>query len=262
MPTVDRDGHVLQYTIQGTGPTVVLVPDACVGPWMWAWVTDALAGPFRVLTYTPRGYGASSAAFDDANATAASEGVTVPDLVADLDAVVTAVDPARVHVVGCGLGGQVALQYAATDGRTRTMTLLGTGPAPTFDREITATLCDPDPITSLRPYLGPVLDRLDTDQLRRWRTTDDPPPATRKCSLEAAAAFATPPLYDLTRPARVLHGEADTVWNIDGARALGEALPRATVDTVVDAPHLLPVATPTLVADEIAGLIDRSTDDT
>jgi len=255
MPTVDRDGVALEYVVRGDGPVIAFVPDAAVGPWMWAWVTTALAGPYRVLTYAPRGCaGSEPVPVDD------PDGYAVPALAADLEAVLAAVDTPRVHLVGSGLGGQVALEYAATAGRARSLTLLGTETHPTVDPAIRDTLCGADPIASLGPYLGDALAALDHDQVRAWRDRDDPSPSVRAAQLEAATAWDPPPLYEVTLPTRVLHGSDDAVWSPDGGEDLAAALPRATFDRVRDAPHLLPVATSTLVADEVAGLVDRHAD--
>lgn len=251
MPTVEEDGLTLRYAVRGDGPLVVLVPDAVVGPWMWAWVLEDLAGPFRVVTYALRGTDGSDPADDGEDG-----GYTVPVQVTDLEAVVSAMPARRVHLVGCGLGGQIALTYAATHDHVKTLTLVGTGPAPTLDPADRETLCAADPITSLGPYLGDALDRLDHEQLRAWRETDDPDPAVRSRQLAAAAAVDLPPLHEVTLPTRLLHGDRDRVWSLDGARTLTEGLPRGHLETVQDGPHLLPVATPRVVADEISGLLE------
>ncbi|MFB6104013.1 MAG: alpha/beta fold hydrolase [Halobacteriaceae archaeon] len=253
MPTITRDGVDLEYGAVGEGPVVAFVPDAGMGPWMWAWVTEALAGPYRVLTYAPRGC-------DGSDPAPSEDGYSIPALAADLEAVLAAEGTRRAHVTGCGLGGQVAVEYAASAGRVRSVTVLGTEAHPTFTPALRETLCEADPIDSLEPYLGDVLDTLDGDQVRAWRTADDAPPPIRAAYLAAATAWDPPPLYDLELPVRVLHGGDDAVWSPGGGRELAEALPRGSFDVVREAPHLLPVATPTLVADEIAGIVDTTTD--
>lgn len=257
MPVTDRDGVTLEYGSRGEGPVVVVVPDACVGPWMYAWVVAELAGVVRVVTVAPRGCAGS----DPAPNGGGGAGYAVGEQTEDLEAVLEALAVQRVHLVGCGFGGQVCLRYAFDHGRARSLTLLGTERSPTVDAETRATLCDSDPLTSLTPYLGTVLDRLPTDQLRDWRARDDPPPPVRGHQLDAATGFEPPPLHEITVPTRCLVGERDAVWSVAGATTVAEALPHGTVDTVLDAPHLLPVGAPALVADEVVAQVEATTDE-
>lgn len=257
MPTVDQDGVTLRYTVEGEGPLVVLVPDAAVGPWMWGWVLEDLVGPYRVLTFALRGTDGSDRAPDEEGEGGAG-GYSVPVQVADLEAVVSAVDARRVHVVGCGLGGQIAVAYAADRGRVRSLTLIGTGPTLALDEDLRETLCGADPIASLVPYVDTGLDRLDEERLRTWRERDDPPPAVRTQQLAAAGSVDLPPLHEVTVPTRVLHGEDDEVWDVPGATTLADALPRGRLHIVRAAPHLLPVVTPRVVADEIVGVLEET----
>lgn len=253
MPTTNRDGVTLEYAVQGTGPVVVLVPDACLGPWMWAWVVDELAGAYTVVTTAPRGCAKSDAG--------AASAYSVGELCDDLEAVLAAIDAARVHLVGSGFGGQICLDYAATYGRCRSLTLVGTGTRPAFDAGVIDQLCDPMLESVLELYLDDLQTALPTDQLQAWSGTDDPSPTVCRQQLNAATEYNPPSLYEITVPSRVLHGEGDRVWSVPGGETLATELPNATFDVVVDAPHLLPVATPTLVADEIAGLVDGTSTD-
>lgn len=256
MPATNRDGVTIEYGTRGTGPVVVLVPDACVGPWMYAWVVAELAELVRVVTVAPRGCAGS----DPAPSTD-EDGYAVAEHSADVEAVLSELGARRVHVVGSGFGGQVGLEYAATYGRARSATLLGTATTPRFDPDIRTTLCTSNPIASLRPYLGPLLESLPSEQLRTWRDGEDPTPEVRGYQLDAATAFEGPPLHELTVPTNCFVGENDAVWSVEAATELGANLPNGRVETVIDAPHLLPVAAPTLVADEVVGLIEDTTEE-
>lgn len=242
MPTATRDGREIPYRVQGEGPTVALLPDACVGPWAWAWVTEALGSEVQTVVYRPH----EPTPADDHDG-----------LVADLEAVLSTVGCRRAHLVGCGLGGQIALTYAASYGRARSLLLMGTGECD-VEPGVRRALLESDPLESLRPYLGQTLAELDEETLRRWRDQDDPATAARGRQLELLEAYTPPPLYELTLPARVRHGEADRLIPPAAGEALADALPAGSYQVVLDAPHLLPVATPTLVADEVIGLVETA----
>lgn len=240
MPTATRDGRELPYRVHGEGPTVAFVPDACVGPWSWAWVLEALGSEVQTVVYQPH----DPLAEDDHDA-----------LAADLEAVLSAVGCRRTHLVGCGLGGQIALAYAASYGRARSLLLMGTGECE-IEASVRRELLDPDPIESLRPYLGQTLEDLDEETISTWREDDDPEPAARGNHLDLLDRFSAPPLYELTLPARVRHGEEDRVIPPAAGQALSDGLPDGSYEVVLGAPHLLPVAAPTLVADEVIGLVE------
>lgn len=256
MPTATRDGRELDYRVRETDVppdsdeavhepcgAVVLVPDACVGPWSWAWTLEQLGVGVRAVVYRPAPPGPEGG---------------VAALAADLEAVLAAAGVRRAHLVGAGLGGQVALQHAHDHGRARSLLLLGTGVAGP-DPETTAALCDTDPVASLRPYLGAHLDTLDPGVIRRWRAEDDPDRTGRERQLAAARGFEAPPLHEVGLPARVRHGGADAVWAVEAGRALAAALPRGAFEVVRETPHLLPVAAPALVADEAVALVAATT---
>lgn len=240
MPTATRDGRDLPYRVHGEGPTVAFVPEACVGPWAWAWVMEGLGSEIQTVVYKPQ---APTAADDH------------EDMVADLEAVLSAVGCRRAHLVGCGLGGQIALTYAASYGRARSLLLMGTGECD-IDVGVRQTLLGSDLIQSLRPYLGQTLDDLDVETLRTWRERDDPTAEGRGRQLDLIECYTPPPLHELTLPVRVRHGGADRVVSPAAGESLAEGLPAGSYQVVLEAPHLLPVATPTLVADEVIGLVE------
>lgn len=241
MPTATRDGRDLPYRVHGEGPTVAFVSDACVGPWSWAWVIEALGSEVQTVVYQPHG----PTAEDDHDAMAA-----------DLEAVLSAVGCRRTHLVGSGLGGQIALAYAASYGRARSLLLMGTGEYEIAEA-VRRELLSPDPIESLRPYLGVTLEDLDEETLCTWRENDDPEPVARGYHLDLFDRFTVPPLHELTLPVRVRHGEEDRVVPAAAGQELADGLPNGSYEAVLDAPHLLPVATPTLVADEVIGVVEN-----
>lgn len=246
MPVVKRNNRRLEYRVHGDGPTVALLPEACVGPWSWGWVIDTLHGGLETVVYR-------SVPPVEANG--------IATLAADLEAILSDIGCNRVHLAGSGMGGQIALQYAAQYDRARSLLLLGTGIEGPVAGSVRKTLTTGDPIDSLRPYLGDVIDRLDAETIIDWRSQDDPDAEGRKRALSAAASWSAPPLYELPLPARVCHGDCDNVWPIEQGANLAERLPAASFERVLEAPHLLPVAVPRLVTDELWELITNSEGD-
>ena len=101
--TINRT--TLGYDLEGTGHPVVLVHGSWIDRHTWAFVAPQLTDAFRVLTYDRRGHGES---------VPEPEGSTVHDDVADLAALITALDLAPAHVVGNSMGSCIALRLAAT----------------------------------------------------------------------------------------------------------------------------------------------------
>lgn len=119
MPRVDREGVSLYYEIEGSGPTVAFVEDLGYGAWQWAWQHAALSGGFETLAWDLRGTGHSDVPGGP---------YAVDEMAADLEAILSEEAIGGVHLVGAGLGGAIALQYALDFGRARSLTLIGTSP--------------------------------------------------------------------------------------------------------------------------------------
>lgn len=257
MPTASNDGVDLHYDTAGEGATVALVGDVGFGAWQWAWQYDAIAGPYRTLVHDHRGTGRSDA----------PEGpYDVATLAADLAAVLADAGADSAHLVGAGLGGLVAVEYARRHSRAETLTLLGTaasgegvdpmaGFAPTDDRD------------ALRESLSAVLSAgfLDEDaavaDVVEWRAADDAGEDGWRAQAAAVESYDGEDLYEVTLPTLVLHGEADEPWPPEGGRALAEALPRGEFRPVPEAAHLLAVDAPRVVTDAVTGFLETQAGD-
>ncbi|ERH00991.1 MAG: putative hydrolase or acyltransferases (alpha/beta hydrolase superfamily) [Halonotius sp. J07HN6] len=119
MSSVDHDGCSIHYTTAGPSdaPAVVFLGDLGFGAWQWSWQYDAVAGPFRAVVVDTRGCGRSDAP---------AGSWEIGEFVADLDAVLADQNLRKAHLVGCGLGGCVALAAAHRTNRARSLTLIGT----------------------------------------------------------------------------------------------------------------------------------------
>ncbi len=118
--TVAPDGVEISYRVEGAGPeTVVLVNG--LGDDLEAWllqVPDLLSAGYRVVTLDNRGLGRSDRPPGPYSSRQGAE---------DTRAVVDALGLESIHLVGCSMGGLIALEYAiATPGQLRSLTLANT----------------------------------------------------------------------------------------------------------------------------------------
>ncbi|MFB6171983.1 MAG: alpha/beta fold hydrolase [Haloarculaceae archaeon] len=240
MTTVERDGATVRYETAGEGETVVLLGDAGYGPWQWGWQHAALAGPYRTVVVVRRG-----------TAGAPSGPTDVATLAADLEAVLRDAAIGRAHLVGAGLGGMVALEYAREFGRARTLALCSTA---THGAGIDVAACrDLDLATSdaFRTAQPDVVAGVES-----WREREDADDDGWRTQAAAVAAFdARDWLHEVTGPALVCHGTADAVWPVERGEALADGLPRGEFHQLDGAGHLVWVEHSRVVNDRLAGFL-------
>lgn len=260
MPTATREGVSLYYDTWGSGETVVFIEDVGFGAWLWGWQNDALAGPFETLVWDLRGTGRSDV----------PEGpYTVSQLAADLDAVLADHGVRTAHLVGCGLGGMVALDYAQRYGRAETLTLIGASPGGeeadlTPDRldDVFAPRDDEDALaSSLEAVLSADFREQHPEAVERiaaWRAEDDADRAGWDAQASAAERYEhRDPLYETTLPTLVLHGEDDEIVPFSNAELLDRELPRSELEAAPGAGHLVGIERATGVNDELLGFLEE-----
>ena len=256
MTYAEADGCAIYYEPTAADPeaeTVVLVGELGFGAWQWGWQYSALAGRFETIVYDPRGCGRSDAP---------SGPYTMRELVDDLDAVLQDTNTRRAHLVGCGLGGCVALAAARHTSRVESLTLIGTpvsGAA--FDpSDLRADPADTDALrASTTALLSTEFREAQPDVVERivdWRAEEDATPAAQRAQQAALDEFDAEPLYELTRPALVVAGGADSVVDSAESRRLAEDLPRGEFREYPDAGHLLTVERSAPLNDELVGWLD------
>jgi pimeloyl-ACP methyl ester carboxylesterase len=255
MPFATNGDVSLYYEPTGSGAdSVVFVGDVGFGSWQWGWQHRAVAGPFASVVFDHRGVGRSDAPAGP---------YSVTDLADDLSAVLADSGVERAHLVGAGLGGVVALELGHGSGRVRSLTLVGSG-------------LDGDPLDAFAPSddeaaLRASTDRLLSDAFRAeqpdvvdqivaWRAREDAPERVWRAQAAALEAYDPPPLYEVTVPTLVVHGEADGQWPVAGARALADDLPRGECVTYEGAGHLVGVERSRLVNDRLVGHLESHTD--
>ncbi|MFB6128298.1 MAG: alpha/beta fold hydrolase [Halorhabdus sp.] len=255
MPTVENDGVTLRYEATGSGPTVVFVNDVGVGAWLWSYQHAAVAGPYEATVWDLRGTGDSDAPTGP---------YTMSTLVSDLAAVVSAVGSRRVHLVGAGLGGAIALEYARRHDRVASLALLGTAPGHAVDDEALSRLAAPTDDrealrTALETAFAPGVPEAHPDvldQIVEWRTTDDADPARFRDQQAAWLDADLDDRHEITTPTLVLSGTDDAVVDPDATAALAEALPRGE-HRQVEGGHLFFLSESGAVSDELLAWLDE-----
>ena len=105
MPTIHTNGIETHYDRQGDGPPIVFIHGAIMDHRMWATQMDALDDEFTAVAYDVRGHGRTGGSDVPA--------YTVDRYVADLDALLTALDLDPVVLCGLSLGGCITQAYAS-----------------------------------------------------------------------------------------------------------------------------------------------------
>jgi pimeloyl-ACP methyl ester carboxylesterase len=252
MPTVECDGTELYYEAVGSGETVAFVPDVGTGAWLWGWQHAALAGPYEAVVWNPRGTGKSSRPGGD---------LSMRTFVNDLDAVLKDHGASATHVVGCGLGAMVALEYARRKGRARRVVLVsGAASGAAYDpRELFA---NPDDEVACRETLECAFseefrdahpDAL--DDIAAWRTREDADREAWDRQRAALDGWDAGALYEVDNRALVVDGGSDELLAPDASRDLAEGLPRADHESFPDGGHFVHAERSRAVNDAILGFL-------
>ncbi|MDF9747363.1 alpha/beta fold hydrolase [Natrinema salsiterrestre] len=258
MPTASNGSVSLYYDREGGGEPVVFVPEAGLGGWLWGWQHAAVAGPHEAVVWDLRGTGRSDR----------PEGpYDLETLVEDLEAVLADCDIRNAHLVGCGLGGAIALEAARTSSRVATLTLFGTAArGEEFDLE--PLFAPPDDSDALRDSLSAALSEefIDAqpdvrDGIVEWRADGDADREGWEAQTAALEGFdATEWLVEVTQPTRVIHGTADELVPPAAGRELARGLPRGEFTGLEGAGHLCFVERSRTVNDRSLGFLEEHTE--
>ena len=255
MPTVDADSVTLRYDVTGAGPTVVFVNTVGFGAWLWSYQHAAVAGPYEAVVWDLRGTGESDAPAGP---------YTLSSLVADLEAVVAAVGSRRVHLVGAGLGGVIALEYARRHDHVASLAVLGSAPGRGVDEDALSRLAaptdDPDALReSLEVAFGPGIPAAHPETMSpiaEGRATDDAGPD--RCRDQAAAWLEADlsALYEIPTPTLVMSGTDDRVVDPAATARLADELPRGE-HRGVEGGHLFFLSESAAVSDELLAWLEE-----
>ena len=253
MATITVDGTALRYERSGRAdrPAVAFLPDVGFGPWVWGWQAPELSGPYRTVVHAARGTDGSGT----------SGPYTVDRFAADLEAVLADAGIRRVHLVGAGLGGMVALRYAREYGRARSLSLLGAAASgDRIDRAKLSALHPADPAALEGSLSAAFTERFlaETDlggRITAWRREEDATGEALSGHREAALGFEAGPLYELSLPALVCHGVDDPVVPSAAGEELADGLPNGRFEAV-EGKRCCYVEHAAAVTDAIDGFVD------
>jgi len=234
MPTAHNDGVELVYERYGPddAETVVFVEGIGYGRWMWRWQREALEDIYDIILWDNRGTGASDTPDGP---------YTIPEMAADLEAVLAAADVEAAHVIGASMGGMISQQYALDYDRAETLTLLCTTPGgpeevPIPEETLERMFGVPDGYDEreeIRYKMEPAMteefwenndDVIET--IIDWRLEMDADEQPREWQGAAVEAFdVSDRLSELSLPTLILHGERDRVVPVDNGKLLAEGIP-------------------------------------
>jgi pimeloyl-ACP methyl ester carboxylesterase len=282
------DGTVLHAEVSGPdgAPTVVLVHGWLCSSRIWHHQVQALSDDLRVVTCDLRGHGRSAPAATGDYSTAA----LADDLAAVLDHTVRAGE--RVVVAGHSMGAMVVVAWADSHRKQADGTLAGAVLASTGVDQLVGRariLATAAALSGVREAVGrrlmgaplpwpsrprPLVSRL----VHAAVLGPDASPAqvdfcTRMvlaCPAKVRAAFGatlsnldlTAATASLTVPSVVVAGAHDRLTPPVHARAMAEALPRATLVELADVGHMAPLEAPSEVTGAIRVMSDLVCDAT
>ena len=239
------DGRRLAWREVGTGPPLLLLHGWCFSSLVFSEALAAFSAAYRVLAPDLPGHGASDPVTDYGFAA----------LAADLRAWLAALSLDRIRLLGWSMGGQVALELAASLPPERVERLLLVAVTPRF--------CAADDwphglpegqVWAMerqlrRDYLGALKDfrlrmltgeELPLDRRQRIAALIGPPPAPAD-ALAALAALRREDqrscLAALDCPTLVQHGELDTITLPGAARTLAEKIAGARLELLPGIAH-------------------------
>lgn len=245
---VDHRGCRIAYSVEGSGPAVLLIQGVGVHGAGWRPQIDALASRFTCIAFDNRGMGKSQPT---------GAAVTVPQMADDAKAILDAERIDAAHVVGHSMGGLIAQQLALdAPGRVRSLALLctfasGKAAAPLSLRMFWYGLRSRVGTRRMRRrgFLGLVLPpgaKVDEETANRFATLfghdlADQPPIVNEQFRALRATDLTPRLGTLTGVrSLVVNATHDPIAPPRSGRALHAALPGSRYVEVPNASHGLP----------------------
>ncbi len=253
------DAMQLAYEESGSGPVLAFIHGFPLDRRMWIGQLSGLARKRRCVALDLRGNGLST--IDDENPTFTMD-LLADDVAATLDEL--GVDQA--DICGLSMGGYVAFAlWRRHRDRVRSLILCDTkaeadGDEAKAGRVKTAQLVREQGMERLVETLAPKL--LGSNPTEESRTLLRDMFLAQPPNVIAADALAmkdrpdsTPDLPGVTVPVLWIHGDADQLMPIDGARATAEKIPGSTFTAIAGGGHMAPMEFPDAANKAIASFL-------
>jgi 3-oxoadipate enol-lactonase len=246
------------YSIEGSGPPVIMVHGIGARRQGWSGVVEFLRGRFTCITYDLRGHGESPL----------PEGpFGLDDLVADLEALRLRLGIGSAHVIGHSLGGMIGPAFArAHPDRVRALGLLSTAAFRTEDdsakvRAVVAAMEE----KGIPQVLDTLTQRWFTDEFaaaypdvieaRKTQVVETDANVFLNVFRIYAETEMGPWLHEITAPALVLTGEHDGGCNPRLNRQIADALPNSELVILDGLKHAILIEASDRVAPPVADFL-------
>jgi len=238
----------LAYEERGSGPVLAFIHGFPLDRRMWIGQISGLAKKRRCVALDLRGHGLST--IDDADP-AFSMDLFADDVVATLDEV----GADKADICGLSMGGYVAFAlWRRHPDRVRSLILCDTkaeadGDEAKAGREKTAQLVREQGLQPLVETLAPKLLGSNPTEgsqtsLRDMFLAQPPNVIAADCLAMRDRPDSTGDLAGITVPTLVVHGDADQLMPVDGAKAMAEKIKGATFAAIAGGGHMAPMEYP------------------
>ncbi|XOV81699.1 MAG: alpha/beta fold hydrolase [bacterium] len=248
---LERNGATIDYNTCGTGATTILLTHGYSGTQkMWDPQLKALAAAHQVITWDVIGHGASDSPTDP-------ERYACSEVLADMAAILDAVNVDRAVIGGLSLGGYLSLAFhAAYPTRTQALILADTGPG--YRNDEAREQWNKMARGRAKYFRLRGLDELDADDPAHGGTH-------RSAQGLALAAehllvqydghvMASLPTIDV--PVLVIVGENDTPF-VQPSQYMAGKIPGAELVTLPDAGHVANIDSPELFNKSVVGFLQN-----
>lgn len=258
--SVEHDGAVLHYEVEGDGPPLLLITGLGYPMDTWWRVLPWLNERFTTVRFDNRGVGRT--------VPGAARPYSIERMAADALSVMEAVGVDRCHVWGVSMGGAIAQELVLTSSASVDRLILGcTHPGGTdavFSAEVRAFLAERADLTPREaaeaaiPYVYAdsterALIAEDIDVRMRIPTT----PEGYEGQLLGAGAWSGSGsrLPGVTAPTLVIHGDADRLVDPSNGRFIAERIPGAAWVELPSASHIFWTDQPDATREAVLGFL-------
>ncbi len=233
---------------------------------------------FRLICFDSRDCGLSThldaAGFPDfdaieralANGTPPPVAYGLNDMARDAVGLLKALDIEKAHVLGTSMGGMISQLLAAEfpdhvlsltammcpshvgKPDAASLKVMAAPPAPGVTLEMIAQTAATFMLPMASPGFPTTVERLAAAMLKTYRRSYYPEGFVRQTAAAYADSSRVARLGDIKAPTLILHGEADMLAPVEGARQMAEAIPNSQLETIPAWGHDMPAdLMPTLV---------------